>query len=83
MRETGFPGDHVAVDLLTLGVTLAMAVGPFEGVVEASQDTVLVLPSSHRQASPSASLATGGQHLDDDVVQQFDATHWLSELTAA
>ena len=43
---------------------------------------VLVLPSSHRPASPSA-LATGGQRLDDDVVQQFDATHRLSELTAA
>ena len=40
------------------------------------------MPSSHRPASPSA-LAAGGQRLDDDVVQQFDATHRLSELTAA
>jgi len=43
----------------------------------------LVLPSLHRLASPSAPLATGVQRLDDDVVQQFDATHRLSELTAA
>ena len=83
MRETGFPGDHVAMDLLTPGVTLAMAVAPSKGVAGASQDTVLVLPSSHRPASPSAPLATGGHRLDDDVVQQFDATHRLSELTAA
>jgi hypothetical protein len=37
----------------------------------------------HRSASPSAPLATGVQRLDDDVVQQFDATHRLLELTAA
>ena len=41
------------------------------------------MPSLRRSASPSAPLATSGQHLDDDVVQQFDATHRLSELTAA
>ena len=34
-------------------------------------------------ASPSAPLGTGDQRLDDDVLQQFDATHRLSELTAA
>ena len=43
----------------------------------------LVLPSLHRLASPSVPLATGGQRLDDDVLQQFDATHRLSELTVA
>ena len=43
----------------------------------------LVLPSLHRLASPSVPLATGGQRFDDDVVQQFDATLRLSELTAA
>ena len=36
-------------------------------------------PGDHT-ASPSAPLATGGQRLDDDVLQQFDATHRLSEL---
>ena len=41
------------------------------------------MPSSHQPASPSAPLAIGGQRLDDDVVQQFDATHRLSELTVA
>ena len=34
-------------------------------------------------ASPSAPLPSGVQRLDDDVVQQFDATYRLSELTAA
>ena len=41
------------------------------------------MPSLHRLASPSPLLASGGPPLDDDVVQQFDATHRLSELTAA
>ena len=43
----------------------------------------LALPSLHRAASPSTPLGTGDQRLDDDVLQQFDATHRLSELTAA
>ena len=43
----------------------------------------LALPSSHRVASPSAPLGTGAWRLDDDVLQQFDATHRLSELIAA
>jgi len=41
------------------------------------------MPSSPRPASPSPSLASGGPPFADDVVQQFDATHRLSELTAA
>ena len=40
------------------------------------------MPSSPRPASPSPLLASGGPPLADDVVQQFDATHRLSELTA-
>ena len=63
-------------------MTVAAAVGPSEEVAGASQDTALVLPSLHRSASPSAPLGTSGQRLDDDVLQQFDATHRLSELTA-
>ena len=43
----------------------------------------LALPSSHWAASPSAPLGAGARSLDDDVLQQFDATHRLSELTAA
>ena len=57
--------------------------GPSEEVAGASQDTALVFPSLHRPASPSAPLGTSDQRLDDDVLQQFDATHRLSELTAA
>ena len=36
MRETGFPSDHAVVDLLTPRVTLAVAMGPSEGVDGAS-----------------------------------------------
>ena len=36
MRETGFPGDHAAADLLTPGVTVAVAVDPSEEVAGAS-----------------------------------------------
>ena len=36
VRETGFPSDHAAADLLTPGMTLAVAVGPSEGVARAS-----------------------------------------------
>ena len=62
---------------------MAVVVDPSEEVARASQDTALVLPSLHQSASPSAPLVTSGQRLDDDVLQQFDATHRLSELTAA
>ena len=36
MRETGFPGDHAAADLLTPGVTGVVEVGPSEEVARAS-----------------------------------------------
>ena len=49
----------------------------------ASREVALVVPSSPRPASPSPSLASGGPPFADDVVQQFDATHRLSELIAA
>ena len=75
MRETGFPGDHAAADLVVLGV--AMAVDPSKEVAGASQDMALALPSLPRPTSSSAPFAT------DDVVQQFVATHRLSELTIA
>ena len=75
--------EYIAANLLTPEVTMAMAVDPSEEVARASQDTALVLPSLHRSASPSAPLGTSDQRLDDDVLQQFDATHRLSELTAA
>ena len=83
MREIGFPGDHAATDLLAPGVTMAVAVGPSKEVAGASQDMALALPSLPRPTSSSVPLGTGGQRFDDDVVQQFDATHRLSELTAA
>ena len=36
VREIGFPGDHTAVDLLTPGATMAVAVDPSKEVAEAS-----------------------------------------------
>ena len=36
VKETGFPGDHAAADLLALEVTVAMAVDPSEEVAGAS-----------------------------------------------
>ena len=32
VRETGFPGDHAAADLVALGVTMAATVVPSEEV---------------------------------------------------
>ena len=75
--------EYAAADLLTPEVTVAMAVGSSEGLAVASQEIALVVPSSPRLASPSPLLASGGPPLADDVVQQFDATHRLLELTAA
>ena len=74
---------YAAADLLTPEVTVAMAVDSSEGLAVASQEIALVVPSSPRLASPSPLLASGGPPLADDVVQQFDATHRLLELTAA
>ena len=83
VRGTGFPDEPTTADLVALEVTVATAVGSSEEVARASEDMALALPSSHWAASPSAPLGTGDQRLDDDVLQQFDATHRLSELTAA
>ena len=80
MREAGSPA---AADPIAPEVTVATAVGTSEEVAEASQDTALALPSLPALASPSASLGIGAPRLDDDVLHQFDATHRLSELTAA
>ena len=83
VRETGFPGDHTAAGLLTPGAVVSVGVYPSMEVARTSQDTALGLPSLHQPASPSAPLGTSDQRLDEDVLQQFDATHRLSELTAA
>jgi len=75
--------ESAAVDLPAPEVTVAMAAGLFEGFTVASQEIALVVASLPRPASPSPLLASGGLPLADDVVQQFDATHRLSELTVA
>ena len=75
--------EYAVADLLTPKVIMAMAADSSEGLAMASQEIALVVPSLHRPASPSPLLASSGPPLADDVVQQFDATHRLSELTAA
>ena len=80
---TKLSGDGVAADLAAPEVTVAIASGPSEGLASASQEVALVVPSSSRLASPYPSLASSGPPFANDVVQQFDATHRLSELTAA
>ena len=75
------PGEVAA--LAAPEVTVAVAPGPSEGLTPASLEVALVVPSSPHPASPSPSLASGGPSFSGDVVQQFDATHRLSELTAA
>ena len=80
---TSLSGGDAAADLVAPEVTVAIAVGPSEGLASSSREIALVIPSLPRPASPSPSLASGGPPFADDVVQQFDATHWLSELTAA
>ena len=75
--ETRLSVDDAATDLVAPEVTVAMAVDSSREVTGASQDTSLVLPLLLQPASSSVPLAT------DDVVQQFDATHRLSELTTA
>jgi len=80
VREAGPPAiaDPVAPE-----VTMVTAVCTSEEVAGASLDIALALPSLPAPASPSAPLGTGASRLDDDVLHQFDATHRLSELTAA
>ena len=80
MREAGSPA---AADPVAPEVTVATVVGTSGEVAGASLDTALVLPSLPALASPSALLGTSSQRLDDEVLLQFNATHRLSELTAA
>ena len=80
---TRLSGGDAAADLVAPEVTVAIMAGPSRGLALASREITLVVPSSPRPASPSPSLASGGPPFADDVVHQFDATHRLSELTAA
>jgi len=75
--ETRLSGDAAATDLVAPEVTVAMVVDSSREVTGASQGTSLVWPLLLQSSSSSVPLAT------DDVVQQFDATHRLSELTTA
>ena len=75
--------ESAAADLPAPEVTVAMVAGSSKGLALASREVALVIPSSPRPASPSPSLASSGPPFADDVVQQFNATHRLSELTAA
>ena len=76
-------GSSEGLAVLALEVTVAMVVGSSEVLAVASQEITQVMASSPQPSSPSPLLAFGGPPSADDVVQQFDATHRLSELTAA
>ena len=52
--------ESAAADLPAPEVTVAMAAGSSEGLVVASQEIALVVPSSPRPSSPSPLLASGG-----------------------
>ena len=92
-QDSQHPVDEVAVGVLELPgevadlaapeVTVAVVPGPSKGLAPASLEVALVAPSSPEPASPSPSLASGGPSFSGGVVQQFDATHRLSELTTA
>jgi hypothetical protein len=77
------PDDHAAAESPTPEVMVTVAVHPSKEVVGASTAQVwaLVLPSLYRSVSPLAALGTSSQRLDDDVMQEFNATRCLSELT--
>ena len=80
---TKLSSDGATADLAASEVTVAITSGPSGGLASASREVTLVIPSSPRPGSPSPSLASGGPPFADDVVQQFNATHRLSKLTAA
>jgi hypothetical protein len=64
-------------------MAVTVAVGSSEEVARTSsaQVAALVPSSSHQPISPPAFLGISSQRLDDDVLQEFDATRRLSELT--
>jgi hypothetical protein len=64
-------------------MVVTVAAGPSEEVAGASttQVAALVLSSSHQSVSSHATLSTSSQRLNDNVLQEFDATRRLSELT--
>jgi hypothetical protein len=64
-------------------MAVTVAASPYEEVAGASavQVASLVLSSSHQSVSPHVALGTSSQLLDDNMLQEFDATRLLSELT--
>jgi hypothetical protein len=83
VRETVASDEHAAVESPTPRMVVTVAVGPSEEVAGASaiQVASLVLSSSHQSISPHVALGTSSQHLDDNMLREFDATRLLSELT--
>jgi hypothetical protein len=83
VRETVASDEHAVAESPTLGMMVIMVAGSSEEVAGASiaQVAALVPSSSPQPVSPPATLGISSQRLDDDVLQEFDATHRLSELT--
>jgi hypothetical protein len=70
------PDEHAIAESPTPEMVVTVVAGPSEEVAGASttQVAALVLSSSHQLVSPHAALGTSSQHLDDDVLREFDAT---------
>jgi hypothetical protein len=83
VRKMVAPNEHAATESPTPKMVVTVVASPSEEVARAStaQVAALVLSSSHQSVSPHAALGTSSQHLDDDMLREFDATRYLSELT--
>jgi hypothetical protein len=77
--------DEAIVESPNPAVTVTVAEKYALEVAGAStvQDTALVVVSTPLPTSSPISHASSSQHLEDDVVLEFDTTHRLSKLTAA
>jgi hypothetical protein len=77
--------DEVIVESPNPVVTVTVVEKSASKVVGASttQDMALIVVSTPLSTSSPVGHASSSQHLEDDVVLEFDATHHLSKLTAA
>jgi hypothetical protein len=77
------PDDHAIIESPTSEMMVTVAAVPSKEVAGAStaQVAAIVLSSLHWSVSPHIALGTSSQHLDDNVVREFDTTRRLSELT--
>jgi hypothetical protein len=77
--------DQAIVESPNPEVTMTVVEKPASKVAGAStaQDTALVVVSAPLPTSSPIGHTSSSQHLEDDVVLEFDATHCLSKLIMA